>query len=395
MPNVTVQLGAFTGFTLDDPVLGLLDTGILDGSIDYEVIPQGLVSVSTSRGRNRDLERTNAGQVSVSLRNQDRFFDPRGGSVFADYVVPRNPVRVLADGTAFFTGFVDDWAFTYSPGGDSVASLSGSDGFSLFARNANAGGSAPSELTGARLERVLDQVTVAWPAGERDIEAGNSTLAAGDLTDNVLSYITNTVEGSEQGLVFMSKGGKVAFRERLANPPLSPVTFSDDGTGVAYEDVRISYGTDLMVNQAVVTFPGGTALSEDLTSQVVYGITERTLDTELSSLGQAEGIADYLIARYANPEYRVESVTVNVLALSDADVDDVLGLELGDQARLVFTPNAVGSAISVANRVIGISHNVGVDEHRVTFNFEVLPFMFFILDDATFGILDGESILGF
>jgi hypothetical protein len=195
--------------------------------------------------------------------------------------------------------------------------------------------------------------------------------------------------------VFMSKDGRVAFRERLTTPALSAVTFSDDGTGVPYEDVRIQYGTDLMVNQAVVTFPGGTAVSEDLTSQVVYGITERTIDTQLSTLSQAEGIADFLISRYSLPEYRVESVTVNLRALSPAQVEDVLELELGDQARLTFTPNSLGSAIAVTNRVIGISHDVGIAEHRVTFNLEQLPFTFFILDDAVFGILDGEGILGF
>ena len=393
---VTVELGAFTGFTLDDPVLGLLDTGILDGSIDYEEIPQGVISVSTSRGRNRDLERTKSGQVSVALQNQDRFFDPLNtSSPFNAYVVPRRPVRVFAEGTPVFTGFIDDWDFTYSPGGNSKASFNGSDGFSIFARNVNENDAAPEELTGARLNRVLDQLTVNWPSAERDIEDGNSTLSAGVVADNALSYITETVEASEQGLVFMSKDGKVAFRERLTVPVISPVTFSDNGSGVPYEDVRISYGTDLMVNQAIVTFPGGTAISQDLTSQVTYGITERTLDTELSTLSQAEGIADFLIERFAEPEYRVESVTVNLRALSDAQVDDVLGLELGDQARLVFTPNSVGSAISVANRVIGISHDVGVDEHRMTFNFEQLPFTFFILDDGTFGILDGEGILGF
>jgi hypothetical protein len=393
---VTVELGAFTGFTLDDPVLGLLDTGILDGDIDYQEIPQGVISVSTSRGRNRDLERTKSGQVSVALQNQDRFFDPLNtSSPFNAYVVPRRPVRVFAEGTPVFTGFIDDWDFTYSPGGNSKASFNGSDGFSIFARNVNENDAAPEELTGARLNRVLDQLTVNWPSAERDIEDGNSTLAAGVVADNALSYITETVEASEQGLVFMSKDGKVAFRERLTVPVISPVTFSDNGSGVPYEDVRISYGTDLMVNQAIVTFPGGTAISQDLTSQVTYGITERTLDSELSTLAQAEGIADYLIERYSEPEYRVESVTVNLTALSDAQVDDVLGLELGDQARLVFTPNSVGSAISVANRVIGISHDVGVDEHRMTFNFEQLPFTFFILDDGTFGILDGEGILGF
>jgi hypothetical protein len=295
-----------------------------------------------------------------------------------------------------FTGFIDDWDFTYSPGGDSVASFQGSDGFGIFARNLNAGGSAAEELTGARLNRVLDQLTVNWPSGERDIEDGNSTLAAGVLDDNALNYLNGVIETSEQGIVFMSKDGKVAFRERLIEPAPSAVAFTDDGPGVPYEDVRISYGSDLMVNQAIVVYPAGTAISEDLTSQVTYGITEKTLTTQLSSEAQAESIADYLIARYALPEYRIESVTVNLTALSSTQIDDVLSLELGDQADIIFTPNNVGAAIALRNRIIGISHDVDITEHRVTFQFEQLPFTFFILDDAVFGKLDDDAaVLGF
>jgi hypothetical protein len=394
--SVTVELGSFTGLTLNDNELGRLDENPLDGSIDFEEVPQGVVTVSTSRGRNRDLERTNAGSLSVGLRNQDRFFDPLGGSSFEKFVVPRRPVRVNAEGTPVFTGFVDDWAFGYEPGGDSVASFQASDGFSIFARNLNGGGSAVEELTGARIERVLDQLSVNWPGGERDIEDGNSTLAAGVLEDNVLAYLSNVVEASEQGLLFMSKDGKVAFRERLIEPTTSVVRFTDEGVGIPYENVQILFGTDLMVNQAVVTYPGGTATAEDLTSQVTYGITEKTIDTQLSSEAQAQAIADYLIDRYAEPEYRIGSVVVNLRALTSAQVTEVLGLELGDQADILFTPNDVGEPISLRNRVIGISHDVGVVEHRVTLNFEELPFTFFLLDDATFGRLDDDAaVLGF
>jgi hypothetical protein len=63
----------------------------------------------------------------------------------------------------------------------------------------------------------------------------------------------------------------------------------------------------------------------------------------------------------------------------------------------VFTPNAIGAAIEVAEpgdwnwRMMS-----GILEHRVTFNFEQLPFSFFLLDDATFGRLDDDAgVLGF
>jgi len=205
--SVTVELGAFNGFTLDDPVLGLLDSGILDGGIAYVDVSDSLISVSTNRGRSRDLERTNAGQLSVDLRNEDRTFDPLNySSPLQPYVVPRKPVRVLADGTPVFTGVIDDWNFSYSLGGLSVASLGASDAFSLFAREENAGGSAVEEGSGARVDRVLDQLTIAWPALERVVATGDTTLLAGVVDGNALSYL-QTVEESEAGLIFMSKDG--------------------------------------------------------------------------------------------------------------------------------------------------------------------------------------------
>jgi hypothetical protein len=392
-----VQIGRLTGFTLNDEIQGTLDNNVLNGGTDFSDIPQGVVSVSTSRGRNRDLERTNAGSLSVTLRNQDRFFDPTNtDSPFVKFVVPRKPVKVFTDGFPVFTGFIDDWSFTYAPSGESSASFQASDAFGIFARNINSGGSAAEEATGARIERVLDQATVNWPAVDRDIDTGNSILAAGVLEDNVLSYLSDSVEASEQGLLFMSKDGDVAFRQRTVPPVSDAVQFTDSGVGIAYDDVQISFGTDLMVNQAVVTFPGGTATAENLSSQVNYGITERSLDTQLSTLAQAQPIADYLVARYAEPEYRIASVTVNLRALAEEQVAEVLALELGDQADVVFTPNNVGVPIALRNRVIGVSHHVGILEHRVTFNFEELPFDFFILDDEVFGRLDDDAgVLGF
>jgi hypothetical protein len=388
-----VELGVFNGFQLSDPVFGLLDEGVLDGGIDFTEVTDEVFSVSTGRGRNRDLDRTNAGVVSVSFRNETRKLDPRSDSVFASLIVPRRPVRVTADGFPVFTGLVDDWNFNYSLGGQSVASLEGSDAFSLFAREVNAGGSAVEELSGARVEAVLDQLSIPWPQLERDIEDGNATFAAGLLEDNALTYLQQ-VEESEAGLIFMTKGGRFAFRERLFQPQTDAVEFSDEG-GIPYENIQITYGAELLTNEAIVTNATGTATASDATSQVVYGVTSRSVDSLLTD-GGLQALADYIVSRYSQPEYRIENVTVNLRALSSTQRAQVLGLELGDQADTVFTPNKIGEAIAIRNRVIGISHDVGVDTHTVSFSFEALPFDFFILNDAVFGKLDNtDGVLGF
>jgi hypothetical protein len=254
----------------------------------------------------------------------------------------------------------------------------------------------PEELTGARLNRVLDQLRVSFPSPGRDIDDGNSLLAAGDIEGNTLGYMLDVIETSEQGLLFMTKDGRVGFRERLLQPREGAVQFIDFGDGVPYIAVETTFGTDLMVNQAVVEYPDGVVASENLQSQVIFGITEKTLSTELASEAQAEALADFLVRRYAFPDFRVAKVTVNLRALSPSQLEDVLGLELGDQADLVFTPNGFGRQIALRNRVIGISHNVGIDQHTMSFAFEDLPFDFFILDDDVTGKLDNtDGVLGF
>jgi hypothetical protein len=394
--SVEVELGAFTGLTLDDPVLGRLDENPLDGDIDFIDVTPDVFSVSVSRGRNRDLERTNAGVVGVSFRNETRRFDPRNSdSDLLPYVVPRKPVRVLADGTAVFTGLVDDWNFDYSLGGQSVASLSGSDGFSTFARQINAGGSAVEEGSGARINRVLNQITVNWPSDRRDIEDGDTTLEAGPLEDNALTYL-NQIEESEQGLIFMTKGGDFGFRSRLFQPTDEATRFTDDGSGVPFTDIQIQFGSELLVNRSTATSGAGEATAENATSIQTFGVTEKDFDTLLSSEAQLQGLVDFVVARFGTPEYRVENVTVNLRSVTSEQRAELLGLELGSEAVVSFTPNGIGDPVSLRYRVIGISHDVGVDQHTMSFSFQELQFQFFVLDDAVFGILDGtEAVLGF
>jgi hypothetical protein len=391
--GATVELGAFNGFTLDDPVLGLLDTGVLDGGIDFEDVTQFVTTVSVSRGKARDLDQVSAGQLSVQFRNEGRDFDPSTTGPLTTYVVPRKPVRVKSEGTPVFTGFVDDWNFNYSMGGLAVASIEASDGFNLLARQENAGGSAVAESSGARIGRVLDQITVQWPTGQRAIETGQTTLEAGVLEGNALQYLQK-VAVSESSLMFISKSGDFTFLERLIQDA-SEVKFTDAGTGIPYEDVAVSYGTEELANRAVVTSGAGTAIATDATSQVIYGITERDVDTFLSTETQLQGLADYIVLRYGVPEYRIERVTVNLNRLSPAQVTEVLALELGSIADVEFQPPGGGAPVALRNRVIGIAHDVGLSEHLISFNFEGLPFDFFVLDDALFGKLDGEGILGF
>lgn len=78
--------------------------------------------VDTQRGRNYELDKTEAGTATVTLRNFDGRFDPTNtSSPYYPYVLPYRPLRVTAtySGTTYnlFRGFIERWPQTWATGG--------------------------------------------------------------------------------------------------------------------------------------------------------------------------------------------------------------------------------------------------------------------------------------
>ena len=243
--TTVVEIGATEGFILDSPTAGVLDTSELGGTV-FRDITSALIDLQVTRGKNRDLDRYSAGEMTVVLNNENRHFDPlfTGSPYFGD-IVPRRDVRLTVDGVRQFTGVIDDWNLVYDPSGQSKAQLVASDDFTLLARQQLTPGTATPELSGDRVTSVLDMESVNWTKA-RDIDTGTSTLGADAFDGNALDYL-NKVATSEQGDIFVGKTGELRFRGRLDATPTSGslITFADDGTGVPYTRVSVNYGTEL------------------------------------------------------------------------------------------------------------------------------------------------------
>jgi len=392
----TVEIGTIRGFVLDDPERGVLDNTTYGlGGLAFVDVSDKVASVSIARGKNRDLERYSAGTLGVTFNNEDRFFDPVVGT--AVDLVPRVPIRVQMDGTAQFYGSVNDWNFAYSTDGSSKAEVQASDDFVYLARQAIlASGSAVEQTTGERVAAVLDMFTVDWPADRRNIDTGDNTVCAAPFDgSNALEYLQK-VEASEQGQLFMAKDGDLTFLSRSSSAARSTglVTFADDGSGVPFTEAAVNYGSELLYNRAIVTAPVGSATADNALSQLTYGIVETELEVLCSSVAQLQDIADYIVARYAEPELRFETITVTLDTVTPAQRAQVLGLEIGDVAEIIFTPNQTGSAIDRYAQIININHSETPARHNVTFSFDSLDFAPLVLDDTVFGKLD-EGKLGF
>jgi len=400
--SLTVELGLSKAFTLDDPVAGVIgSTEFTIGGVSFEDITDRVRSVSIGRGKNRDLDRFNAGVLSVELNNEDRAFDPLyTSSPFAGNIVPRRDIRVISPGSAVqYVGKITDWNFSFEPNGRQLASLQAADGLTFLAQQDLTAGTAIAQLTGARVNAVLSQASVDWPVADRDIDTGNSQLGTDVFDGNVLSYLQK-VEQSEGGLLFIDKQGRVAFRDRLTTPTVDNVTvFADDGSGIPFAPAALDYGTEQLHNQVTVTSPSSTAVANDALSQTRYGIAAISVDTLIDDAETVEGLAELLLSRFKEPQLRFQQIRVDVDKISSAQRTTVFGLEIGDVLQVKITPGnpPVGSQIERYGQIIQIAHQVTPDEHFITFGLGSLQTSLFVIGDAEFGTIgtDAPGVLGF
>ena len=392
-----VEFGTVEGFILDDPIAGVLDNLVYTlGGTFFSDITEDVLSVTITRGKNRDLDRYSAGQISVNLNNQTRKYDPiYSGGPFFGQIIPRRPVQVTVDNVRQFTGVIDDWNFNYEPGGVSRADIAASDDFTFLARQQVTAGSATTQLTGARVSAVLDMESVQWPIDRRTISEGESVLGTDVFDGNALEYLQK-VAVSEQGQLFIGKDGNLTFLSRSDATPSSSnlVQFADNGTGIPYTQVLVNYGTELLINEVTVTSLAGTAVALNDRSRTVYGVIGQDIQTLVNSEAQLQNIADFIVQKYGDPEYRFAGVRMNLDTMTSLQRADVLGLELGDVIQITFTPNNVGSPIVQYGQVIRLDHDIQLDRHDITLGVSALDWTFLVLDDTLFGTLDNRH-LGF
>ena len=388
-------------FILDDPLKGVLDNTqyLLAGVLFFDVT--NLVkSVAIQRGKNRQLDQYDQGLANVVFNNNDRTFDPEYGlSPYAGQIVPKRQIRISSGDVVQFAGLIDDWNLTYEPNGDSVASAACSDATSAFATQTIGTRTNTAQKSGERINAILDLPEINWPTTLRDVDTGQMTLGADTIADNTdaLSYL-RLIERSEPGSFFIGKGGNVVFRDRNATPVSGGVTLADDGSGIPYQSLKVQYGSELLANEIVVesAISSYQAVALDLDSIDTYGIFNLTRTGLLiNSNSDVDSLATFYANKYAQPEYRFESVDILLDELSAGQQTDLLGLELGDVVSIKFTPNGIAPAIEKFAEVIRIDHSVDLENHVMSLGFATLDFALFVLDDAQFGKLDAGNALAF
>lgn len=374
---------------------------------DFIDVSSYVVSLNSSRGKSRALDFYEPGSVSISFNNQNRVFDPtNASSPLYGYVKPKQRVYVSQDALAIFSGLIDDWSFVYDVSGEAIATLTATETTSLFANQYLSARTFPSELSGARINRILDDPLVQWPTtwGSRLIDSGTQILDADTISDgtNVGEYLQK-VQFSEQGNLFFDATSSLKFDDNadVLTSSLTIPLFTDDSStyvssgsavaGFKYEFIDVSYTTQLLYNRILLTsWNGFTSTATSDSSINSYGLYQFDYDGVLySNAMRLANLATFVGSKYSEPEYRIDSVRINFFALSSDEqyrfIDDV---RLNRFGRVRFKPNNTGSTIERYVRIIGINREATSGSSYVTLLFESIKSPILVLDDAAFGILD-------
>jgi len=405
-PTIRVRLG-FTAneFTLDDLVRGILDSGQLGGAVTLTDVTNDVQNVAISRGRSKDLDSFFTGSCAIKLINNERKYENTNTS--SPYYPGIEPFIIMhvdatTDGGStyedLFVGFVADINLSYPDTNNSFATFTGFDAFMKINNTELVDQDFASTDSGTLINNILNSDTVKFSTGNRDIETGISNMQAlSNITDNTLS-ILQTIERSENGLLFMSKSGKLTFKNRHTTFPSSAsMTFSDDGSDIPYNSVDYINDDNEIYNVINLTRTGGsTQTKEDTGSQLKYLI--RTLTrTGLLNDNDAEvsDAALFLLGKFKDALLRFDNLEVNLKDIGTSSQNSILASEVGDIVNIELTPPGSGSPSQITSLEIldSITYSVTPDTFKVNYKLSKADQQAFMrLDNNLFGILDTDKL---
>lgn len=396
------EVGPQPWLTLDDADRGTLDRNRLPGFVFVNVTRDLIDGVGTDRGRSRDLDDFTAGQAVFRLNNREGRFDPTNtASPFYDNLKPMRRVRITyqfrdvdVPNRRVFEGSVVDWEFGLDRGGDAWVDVRAVDDLALLGarflervpkEDEEDLGVGSGDTPAGRLSRILNDPQVDWRGTvvyegvefERpyDITSsiGEPLLCGTEWGINAADAARRALRSALKNLTLDREGRLAVYGEKQVVGPVAlpdlllfPFRFDREtfytaveGTVLGIRDVPWSYWHDVefattaaqLHNDVRVTLGGSDdevrAVNGDSVEE--FGRRELSWDTILAFEEDAGFLASDLLARYKQPNYRVETarVLLHDRRLSKTQRSDAVGADLGDLVWLVWDGYPSGPRMSV------------------------------------------------
>ena len=380
---------------------GILGTNILADSAAIIVDVSNQVNrIETNRGRTALSDQFQTGSLTLRITDQNGDFNPQNpSSPYYNLLTPMKKVQITATygSTTYpiFAGFITSYVTTYPDDGEGVAitTIQAVDAFRLaqLAQISTVAGTSAGQLSGARIDDILDQIS--WPATQRDIDPGLTTLQADPGTNRTALQALFTVADSEYGAIYVSADNNFVFQDRGVTAGSiggTPTVFADDGSGIPYFDATWILNDVLVFNKATITRAGGSpqvALNQGSIDK--YFLHSYFLDNLLM---QSDSVAlDYAQAYVASRQetsIRVDAIVLDLYTPNyNTGIIAALGLDFFDPIT-VKTTQPGGSLLEKTLQIFGVRMNITPNSWKTTFTTLEPVIDAFILNNSIYGTLD-------
>jgi hypothetical protein len=364
--------------------------------------------IETNRGRTALSDEFQTGSMTLRIVDQNGDFNPQNVSgPYYNLLTPMKKVQITATyGSVtypIFSGFITSYVTTYPDESSSdlaMTTIQAVDAFRLaqLAQISTVAGTSAGQLSGARINDILDQIS--WPASQRDIDAGLTTLQADPGTNRTALQALFTVANSEYGAIYVSADNNFVFQDRsvtVASVAGTPTVFADDGSGIDYFDASWILNDVLVFNKATITRAGGgspqVALSQASIDKYFlhsYFLNELLMESDAVALDYARAY----VASRQETTIRVDAIVLDLYTPSyNSGIVAALDLDFFDPIT-VKTTQPGGSLLEKTLQIFGVRMNITPNSWKTTFTTLEPVIDGFIIGNVDYGVL-GQNVLSY
>ena len=386
---------------------GVFGTNVLADSTAIIVDVSNQVNrIETNRGRTALSDEFQTGSLTLRIVDQNGDFNPQNVSgPYYNLLTPMKKVQITATyGSVtypIFSGFITSYVTTYPQESEDVAmtTIQAVDAFRLaqLAQISTVAGASAGELSGARVNDILNQIS--WPASQRDIDTGLTTLQADPGTNRTALQALFTVANSEYGAIYVSADNNFVFQDRsvtVASIAGTPTVFADDGSGIDYFDASWILNDVLVFNKATITRAGGSPqVALNQASIDKYFLHSYFLDNLLmESDAVALNYAKAYVASRKETTIRVDAIVLDLYTPSyNSGIVAALDLDFFDPIT-VKTTQPGGSILEKTLQIFGVKMAITPNSWKTTFTTLEPVIDGFIIGNVNYGVL-GQNILSY
>jgi len=385
-------------FTLDDPVLGLLDQNILSGPdepwVDVSCDVRSAEWQSGATNIDGLLTRWESGTATIVLSNEDDRYNTED---LSKRLLPMVKVRITAienrvGGQSYpmWLGYADSFLMAWADS-DSTVHLAASDGVKLltaadFPELNNPVGDG--ETAAQRAQRILDAAS--WPDGTGFSPNDGGTLRMGTTmgADSWSQLLLN--QDAELGATYLDRSGRFVFKPRdvWVAETIGDGTYQErwGPDDLRYENVTIKSTDTELRNIVSAARPGSTEQTVQDANSVAQFLPHSYKRDDLPFTNDPDSLtwANLVLQTSAWPQPRIDSVEV----LPQIDPTNLWPVVLSEYAsgfgvRWLVTVQTPGMsrAIQAPCQVMGAKHTVDRETWRVVYEVLEAPVITpFVLD---------------